>query len=346
MKVLPFFSTPPRALAVAVILLLLTGACSPKINIVRDHSEPLKEYTLQGTSRGKILLIHVRGFIGTAPRSGLLREDPSLVQEVSARLRKAADDEQVKAVVLAIDSPGGSVTASDILYQQIMRHKQKTGQKVVALLMGLAASGGYYTAAAADRIMAHPTTITGSIGTVFIRPDLAGLMDKIGVQAEVTKSGKYKDISSWFRHSDKEERKLLQQMIDRLNARFLEVVQTRRKLTEQQLATVAQAGVYTADQARELGLVDAEGYAQDAFDLAASLAGLDNQKDKDEAVTVVTYRREEFADDTAYNTMALTLSPASLPSLTSLPVLDNASQALQALEPGFHHIWLPGSRTR
>jgi len=312
-------------------LLLFGAACSPKINIVRDHSEPLEEYTLQGTGRGKVLLAHVRGLISTSPRSGLLSEDPSLVQEVSARLRKAAEDEDVTAVVLAIDSPGGSVTASDILYQQIMRHKRETGQKVVALLMGLAASGGYYAAAAADQIMAHPTTITGSIGVIFIRPDLAGLMAKIGVQAEVTKSGKYKDMSSWFRHSDEEERRLLQQMIDRLNVRFLDVVQSRRKLTDEQLASVAQAGVYTAGQAMELGLVDATGYAQDAFALAISLAGMDAD------AKVVTYRRKKFADDTAYNTLAYSINAPTL------PMLDGAGQVLQALEPGFHHLWLPGS---
>jgi len=324
----------PRAglfAAALVALVLACGACSPKINIVRDHSEPLKEYTLQGSSRDKVLLVHVRGFIGASPRTGLLSEDPSLVQEVSARLQKASEDEDVKAVVLAIDSPGGSVTASDILYQQILRHKKKTGATVVALLMGVAASGGYYAAAAADSIMAHPTTVTGSVGTIFIRPDLAGLMDKVGVQAEVTKSGKYKDISSWFRHSSEEERAMMQEMIDNLNARFLEVVRSSRGLDEARMVEVAKAGVYTADQALTLGLVDSLGYAQDAFDAAISMAGLDPD------ATVVAYRREKFADDTPYNTMAYTMQAGEL------GILGGASQLLQSLEPGFHHLWLPGS---
>lgn len=314
-----------------LLLVVLCAACSPKINLFPDHTEPLEEFTLQGDGAQKILLLHLRGMISTSPRSGLLREDPSLVQEVSARLHKAEQDDAVKAVVLAIDSPGGSVTASDILYTRIMRHREKTGSAVVALLMGVAASGGYYAAAGADRIMAHPTSITGSVGTIFIRPDLAGLMDKVGVQAEVTKSGKYKDISSWFRNSSKEERRILQQMIDQLNQRFLDVVRTQRKLNQQQMETVARAGVFTAGQAQELGLVDQTGYAEDAFALARSLAGLE------EDARIVTYRREKFSDDTPYNTLAYTRSNAGL------PLLNDAAKLLKALEPGFHYLWLPAS---
>lgn len=333
MTTLPLYSERLwlRLLATLACILLLCSGCSPKINIMRDHSEPLKEYTLQGEGRDKILLVHLRGFISSSPGTGLLSQDPSEVQEIAARLRKAADDDNVKAVVLAIDSPGGSVTASDILYQQIRRHREETGQNVVALLMGVAASGGYYAAAAAETIIAHPTTVTGSVGTIFIRPDLAGLMHKIGVQAEVTKSGKYKDISSWFRHSSEEEREMLQKMIDQLNARFLEVVRTSRKLDDTRLTEVAKANVFTASQAMELGLVDSVGYAQDAFDKAAALAGMDKDP------KVVTYRRQEFADDTPYNTLTNSLHTPEL------GLLDGASRILQALEPGFHHLWLPGS---
>lgn len=309
---------------------LFVSACQPKINIFPDQSEPLEEFTLQGDGADKILLVQVNGTISTSSRSGLLVERPSLVQEVTSRLRKAAEDDAVKAVVLAIDTPGGSVTASDILYEEIMRHKQKTGNKTVALLMGLAASGGYYTAVAADSIIAHPTTITGSIGTIYIRPDVAALMNKIGVKAEVTKSGKYKDISSWFRDSTEEERAIMQQMINQLNARFLELVRTRRQLDDTRMHTIAQARVFTAAQARELGLVDGIGYAQEAFDQAKKLAGL--EKD----AKVVTYRRREFADDTPYNNMEAALGGKS-------PLMEGAGRLLQALEPGFHYLWLPGA---
>lgn len=337
----PSRSSCARRAALLLLLPLLLGlgaACSPKINIVRDHSEPLQEYVLQGKGRDKIVLIHLRGTISTSPRSGLLSEDPSPVQEVTSRLRKAARDEAVKAVVLAIDSPGGSVTASDILYEEIKRYKRESKAKVVALLMGLAASGGYYAAVAADRIVAHPTSITGSIGTVYIRPDLVGLMEKVGVQAEVTKSGKYKDISSWFRHSSEEERTIMQEMIDQLNARFLKLVQENRKLGETQLKEVAGARVFTAEQALELGLVDSLGYADDAFALAGKLAGLGKGLGADaEEVKVVAYRREKFADDTPYNAFATSLDTPAW------PLMDGASRVMRALEPGFHYLWLSGA---
>ncbi len=326
---------PLRSLLILCLTLLFTtAACSPKINLIKDHSEPLEEYTLEGKGRSKILLVPVQGSIGIAPRMGLIADSPSLVHEVTARLRKAAEDKDLRAVLLFIDSPGGSVTASDILHQELLRFKQETGKPLTALLMGLAASGGYYAAAAADKIVAHPTTITGSIGTIFIRADLKGLMGKVGVEAEVTKSGEFKDISSWLRHSTPEERQLMQDMLDQLNARFLAVVQQSRNLTPERLQDVSDARVLTAEQARELGLVDAVGYTRDALALTAQLAGLDMETDKPR---IVTYRRAEYADDTAYNTLQ---AGAGNPTL---PFMDGAARLLKTLEPGFHYLWLPGA---
>ncbi len=321
----------PRLVAPLLILaaLLLCGACRPKINLYPDPGEALKEYTLEGEGRDKVLLVHLRGMLSTSPDSGLISVAPSPVQEVISRLAKAAEDKQVKAVILAINTPGGTVTASDILHQQILRHKRHTGQKVVALLMELATSGGYYAATAADHIVAHPTTITGSVGTVFIRPDLEGLMEKIGVQAEVVKSGKYKDIFSMFRHSTEEERDIMQELISQLNNRFLEVVLQSRKLDHERLQTVAQANVLTAHQAQALGLVDDIGYIQEALAKTKELALLDKAK-------LVVYRREAFKDDTAYNSLtnAAPLRGAALVDL-------GTSRLMQSLEPGFHYLWLP-----
>ena len=107
---------------------------------------------------------------------------PSQVQEVVSRLRRAEKDEEVKAVLLEINSPGGSITASDILYHEIMDFKERTGARVVAALMDVAASGGYYIALPADRIIAHPTTITGSVGVILVQPKVTGLMDKLGLR--------------------------------------------------------------------------------------------------------------------------------------------------------------------
>ena len=153
---------------------LLAGGCGGlRVNIGADAREPLKEFTLEGKEKGKVLVIPVRKFLSDAPRRGFLGERASLVQEVVAQLRLAEKDQEIKALLLEINSPGGSITASDILYHEIMEFKQQTKAKVVAALMDVAASGAYYIALPADRIVAHPTTITGSVGVIFMKPKVA-----------------------------------------------------------------------------------------------------------------------------------------------------------------------------
>lgn len=321
-----------RFILLLTVLSLAAPGCAPKVKLFSGPGdEPLKEFTLQGGGPDKILLLSIRGTISARPNSGLLSERPSMLQEALARLEMAEQDDDVKAVILAIDSPGGTVTASDILYESLARFKTKNNAKVVALLFGLAASGGYYTAAAADKIVAHPTTITGSIGAVFIRPDIKGLMDKIGVDTEITKSGKYKDMSSFFRNSTAEEREMMQTIINQLNARFLSVVQKSRALTDEQLADVANARIMTAGQAVEAGLVDSIGYAEEAVELAAKIAGL-----KDDP-KVIVYRRSAYANDTLYNPIQ---STAALRSETLLGV--ELPAFLQTPQTGFHYLWTPG----
>jgi protease-4 len=127
-----------------------------------------------------------------------------MVQEFVSQLRLAEKDKKIKALLLKIDSPGGSVIASDIVYNEILAFKKRTGAKVVVAMMGVAASGGYYISLPADTIVAHPATITGSIGVIFFRPKVTGLMGKIGVGVEVNKSGKNKDIGSPFRQTTAE----------------------------------------------------------------------------------------------------------------------------------------------
>ncbi len=180
--------------SLTLILFLLPG-CAPKIKLFAATStEPLKEFVVEGEGEGKLALIHLTGFLMDQPRPGLLRPTPSQVQELVSALKLASLDVEVKGVVLAINSPGGTTTASDILYHEIMEFKRRTGKKVVVAMFDVAASGGYYAALPADWILAHPTTITGSVGVIFMRPKLHGLFDKIGVDVEVSKSGVDKDM--------------------------------------------------------------------------------------------------------------------------------------------------------
>jgi protease-4 len=280
----------------AVILIFITGCTAPKIRLFPSQADPLKEFTLEGKADKKVLLIPIRGIITDAPKEEIIRTRPSIVQETVSQLRKAEDDENVKAVILKIDSPGGSVTASDVLFNEISAFKERTGAKVVVAMMGVAASGGYYISLPADYILAHPTTLTGSIGVIFLRPKVTGLMQKVGVAVEVNKSGINKDMGSPFRQATAEEEKILQAMTDRLGIRFVDLVAKYRKLDPAISADIATARVYLANEALELGLVDEIGYLDNAVSRARKLANLPDD------AKVVVYRRTEYPDDNFYNT--------------------------------------------
>ncbi|MCU0589210.1 MAG: signal peptide peptidase SppA [Syntrophobacteraceae bacterium] len=315
-----------------ILPLLLAGCIKAKFSLFPDSTEPLEEYTLEGSAREKILVVPLRGVMADGPRESLLRTRPSMVQEVVSHLRKAEEDKNIKALLLKVDSPGGTVTASDLLYHEIMRFKERSGAKVVAALMGIAASGGYYAALSADVIVAHPTTITGSIGVIFLKPKVTGLMEKIGLDVEVDKSGRNKDMGSPFRRSTEEEREITQSLIDGLAGRFLNLVESHRPLDPAWLQSVASARVYLADEALRIGLVDQVGYLDEAVDRAKALAGLP------ENARVVVYRRTEQSDDNVYNS-STALSQGGVLRLLELGMLDH----INVMPSGFYYLWIPAA---
>jgi protease-4 len=255
-----------------------------------------------------------------------------MLQETVAQLRKAEKDEEVKAVLLKIDSPGGTVTASDIIYNELQHFKEKTKAKIVVIMMDVAASGGYYISLPADYIIAHPTTITGSVGVMFPRWQASGLMEKIGVRHDVSKSGKYKDMGSPFRETTEEEKKLFQNLTDGLNDRFITLVKKHRNLDPKKLEEVATAKVFIAKEALDKGLIDQVGYLNEAVDKAKTIAGL--SKD----AKVIAYRRTEQPDDNLYNTSTSEYSDKQ-PSLVHLDLLEGLPPRLKG---GFYYIWPPG----
>lgn len=283
---------PRTALLLLALCLGLAGCMQPNVSIFAQPGAPYREQVLSGQGRDKILLLGVDGLISERGREGFLRSRPSLVEEVAAQLRIARKDPAVKAVVLKVDSPGGTVTASDIVYHELMSFKNERKAPLVAVLMGVAASGGYYVALPADHIAAHPTTITGSVGVIFLMPRVAGLFEKLGVGVDVSKSGAHKDMGSPFRPATDEERRLTDALVKAQAARFLDLVQQHRKLEPAAQAVVSTARVFTAAEARDLGLVDSVGYMEDAVAQAAQLAGL--PKD----ARVVAYRRRPGPDAT------------------------------------------------
>ena len=202
-------------------------------------------------------------------------------QLVRNQLERAREDYAVKAVVLQIESPGGSVAAC----QEILNEIERLEKPIVVSLGTLAASGGYFISAKADKIVALPGTLTGSIGVISQVPNLKGLFEKLGIEMEVFTAGKYKDMYAGVRELTPEERELLQEMTDQLYDQFVQVVVDGRGLSEAKVRDLATGQLYTGEQAKELGLVDELGGLNTAIDLAASLAGIKEPK-------VEYYRRE------------------------------------------------------
>ena len=276
------------ALLLGGLLAIFTGGCA-FVNVpLVSPAMPLEEQVLEGNGSGKILLLDISGVISEQEKSsGLLEQPaPSMVSVVRESLRKAEEDRQITGLILRINSPGGTITASDIIHHELAEFRKRKNVPLLACIMGLGTSGGYYVAAAADEIIAHPTAVTGSIGVITMKFNVEGLMEKIGVSEQTVKSGDKKDIMSPFRKATPEEMKLAQEIIDRFYGRFLDIVMARpgNSLTREQLRILADGRIYTADQALAAKLIDRIGYLDDVIALA-------RKKVRDNDARVVSYHR-------------------------------------------------------
>ena len=216
---------------------------------------------ISGAVGGKrIALIEVRGII--------LDAGPIVRQ-----LKKYTEDRSIPAMVLRIESPGGGVAASQEIYEKI-RQVRARGKKVVASMGSVAASGGYYIAAAADTIVANPASITGSIGVIANVPNTGALFRKIGVELQVVKSGVYKDMGSPMREMTKRERAMFQEVVDDTYDQFVEAIVAQRNLSKEEVLRIADGRIFTGRKALAYKLVDVLGTYEEAVDLAAEMVGL------------------------------------------------------------------------
>jgi len=199
---------------------------------------------------------------------GPIMDSKDIVEEI----REYAKDNAVKAIVLRIDSPGGAVAPSQEIYAEVRKAVAK--KNVVVSMGSIAASGGYYIAAPATRIVANPGTLTGSIGVIMEIPNIEELMKKIGVRAEVVKSGENKDIGSAFRPMKDEGRQILQGVLDNVHQQFIRAVAEGRKMKVEEVTPLADGRIFSGEQAKELKLIDELGTLDDATRAAAKLAGL------------------------------------------------------------------------
>jgi len=212
--------------------------------------------------------IPIGGKVGLVRVEGVILESQDIIEE----LKSFSKDPSIKAVVLRINSPGGAVAPSQEIYDEII--KLKKDKKVIASMGAVAASGGYYIASPADRIVANPGTLTGSIGVIMEIPNFEGLMKKIGVETRVIKSGKHKDIASVFKSMSEEERKILQAVLDDVHEQFIKAVSDSRGIGYEKVKDLADGRIFTGKKAKELGLIDVLGNLEDAIRLAGQLGGI------------------------------------------------------------------------
>jgi protease-4 len=322
-----------RRSLLAALLALTAGGCvfiTGDFDPLSRRPRPLTEQVVSGSGTAKILLMDLTGVISSEERAGPLgfgrRE--STVSRVQAELDAAAEDDAVHAIVVRINSPGGTVTASDIIYTSLMRFKAEHRTPVLVQMLDVAASGGYYAALAADEIVASPTTVTGSIGVVFTNISFAGLMEKIGVENQTVASGAMKDIGSPLRAMTPAERAVLQALIGDLQSRFVNLVRERRpQLTPEMSTTMTDGRVFSADQALQGGLVDALGYLDDTIERAKARAGVSEAR-------VVRYRRGDEYADTIY---ARNDVPAQVTQISLLNLADGGLPH----GPNFLYLWEP-----
>jgi protease-4 len=219
---------------------------------------------LDFSTQDRVALIRIEGVILDA-------------QATISELKQYSENPLVKAIVLRIDSPGGGVVPSQEIHDAVKRVKNKSNKAVIASMGTVAASGGYYIAAATDRIIANPGTLTGSIGVIMEMANFEGLMKKVGVEGVVIKSGRFKDVGSPVRKMSDEERKLLQSVMDDVHQQFIQAVADGRSLEVSDVEPLADGRIYTGRQAKDARLIDELGDLDDAIHIAADIAGMEGE---------------------------------------------------------------------
>ncbi|MBF8276527.1 MAG: sppA [Candidatus Brocadiaceae bacterium] len=321
-----------RSMLLGLSLLFFSGCSFISVSLM-PAVEPFEETTVMGTGKDKILIVDISGIISDEGKHGLvfLSDEPNTVSRIKEELTTAAQDDSIKAILLRINSPGGTVTASDIIYHEIEQFKKASGLPVIACIMDLGVSGGYYVAVSADKIVAHPTTVTGSIGVIMLHLSVEGLMQKIGVADTSIKTGEHKDMGSPFKTMTEEEQKIFHGVLDDMYQKFLAViVKNRPGLSMEKLRPLADGRIYTARQALEFGLIDQIGYLDDAVSLAKEAAGLT-------AARVIIYHRPGAYKNNIYSQLGATGTGIESFNLINVDL----KTFVKSGAPSFMYLWSP-----
>lgn len=258
--------------------LVIVGVAIVSILVTATRESPVSR--TMGPAGGVVGLIYIEGTITGGRTYPAFSSGSPGGDIIVGQIKSAARDPDVKAIVLRLNTPGGSAAASQEIAAEVERAR-KMGKKVVASMGDVCASGGYWIASSANKIVASPATLTGSIGVIMEVTQAEQLMKKIGLEFEVIKSGPHKDIGSPTRKLESDERELLQQMVDDIYVQFIQTVSAGRSLDLETVRSIADGRIFTGKQAKELGLVDELGNLEDAVEEAAELAGLSSWRVKD-----------------------------------------------------------------
>jgi protease-4 len=292
--------------------------------------EPLIEMTVQGHERRggpKIALLDVDGVLANSNMNGPYSAGENPVDVFREKLDAAAADPCVGAVVVRINSPGGGVAATDVMWRELQKFRQRTGKPVVACLMDVGTGGAYYLATASDAIYAQPTTVTGAIGVILNLYNMQDAMAQFNVLTQSVKAGANIDMGSSTRQISDEQREWFQAMADEYHQRFKQVVLQTRPGVEAEKAGVFDGRVFSAEQARSLGLIDRVGYLDDAILDAQQRAQLRDAR-------VVMFHRPSDPARTPY-AITPNIPPQGKWLTLSIPGIERNRL------PAFMYIWLP-----
>jgi protease-4 len=327
------------------LLSFAAGCGSPSFLLTPvPNTNELKEEQVEpghGWSNSKVLIIPLEGTLSNERSSGLLQPTENAMSLFTQQLEKAESDPSVKAIVLRVNSPGGTVTASDAMYQLVKRFRARTKIPVIASCQEVAASGAFYVSCAADRIVAQPTSLVGSIGVIFESIQFEGTLSKLGITSDSVKSGSLKDMGSPFRALKPQERAVMQAMVEDDFHRFVKVVNDNRPMTEKPVADFTEyekeeyggaysGRVFSGEVAKQMGMVDDLGLLEDAIKIAKDMAQAPGAQ-------VVMYNRPYGYGGSIYASNNVPAPRADVMRL-ELP----GAEASPFLPAGFYYLWQPG----
>ncbi len=319
----------------------ITDKLSAEVNVKGMQMQPkeaVRRVIVEGSASNRaVALIDIDGLLTNHNLTGAFSEGDNPVALLREKLKATESDPTVQAVVLRINSPGGGVTACDIMRQELLGFKQRSGLPVVACLMDLGTGGAYYVASAADEIVAHPTTVTGGVGVVINLYNLADVMGAGNIYAQSVKSGKHIDMGSLLGEVNKDSKALLQAMSDEFHQRFQHIVQQSRGQINVADATNFDGRVFTAHEALQRGFIDQIGYLDNAVAAAVGrnpAACVPGGNDSGKKISLVMYKRPTDPAFTPYAVTAnVPLQSTLLP--LSVPGLDRSRL------PTFLYLWQP-----